>query len=108
MTLELPPSINALYQNQAYYNKKTRSYVPTGGRILTKKGRELKKVISAQAAIQSKKQGWDIDKLDTDYIYMDTIIYFNKRGRDSDNIYKALQDSLEGIIYKFCLGHSEL
>ena len=100
MTLELPPSINALYQNQAYYNKKTRSYVPTGGRILTKKGRELKKVISAQAAIQSKKQGWDIDKLDTDYIYMDTIIYFNKRGRDSDNIYKALQDSLEGIIYK--------
>lgn len=99
MTLELPPSVNALYQNQAYYNPKTKSYVPTGKRILTKEGRALKKAISAQAILQCDEQKWDKELLGEDYIYMDTVVYFNRKGRDSDNIYKALQDSLEGIVY---------
>lgn len=99
MTLALPPSVNALYINQAYYNPKTKSYTSTGARILSKQGRELKHIISTQAKQQIKEQGWDKEKLGDDYVYMDAIVYFNRKGRDSDNIYKALQDSLEGIVY---------
>lgn len=98
MTLALPPSVNALYQNQAYRDKSGK-FVSTGKRILTKQGRELKKVITMQSQQQSREQGWSKDELGDDYIYMDTVIYFNRKGRDSDNIYKALQDSMEGVIY---------
>lgn len=98
MVLSLPPSVNALYTNQAYYNRKTKSYVSTGKRILTKKGRELKNIIAFQAREQMNKVGWD--KVDKGFVRMDAVIYFNRKGRDSDNVYKALQDSLEGIVYE--------
>lgn len=99
MILSLPPSVNALYQNQSYFDKRSRRYVPTGKRILTKEGRQLKKMIAAQAVKQAKEQGWSKEDIGDNYIYMDTVVYFNRKGRDSDNIYKALQDSLEGIVY---------
>lgn len=99
LTLALPPSVNALYINQSYYNPKTRSYVSTGKRILSKEGRALKKTINAQAILQCEEQGWNKEALGDDYVYMDAIVYFNRKGRDSDNIYKALQDSLEGVVY---------
>lgn len=99
LTLALPPSVNALYINQSYYNPKTRSYVATGKRILSKEGRALKKTINAQAILQCEEQQWNKETLGDDYVYMDAIVYFNRKGRDSDNIYKALQDSLEGVVY---------
>lgn len=99
LVLDLPPSVNALYTNQAYFDKRSRRYVPTGKRILSKEGREMKKLLRLQATTQSKKQDWDKEKLGENYVYMDMIVYFNRKGRDSDNINKALQDSLEGVIY---------
>lgn len=99
LILDLPPSVNALYTNQAYFDKKSRRYIPTGKRILSKEGREMKKLLRLQAATQSKEQDWNKEELGEDYIYMDMIVYFNRKGRDSDNINKALQDSLEGIVY---------
>jgi Holliday junction resolvase RusA-like endonuclease len=99
LTLPLPTSINQLYQNQVSYNKDLKRYIPTGKRILTDEGTMCKKLIQKQAMRQMKKQEWDYEWTETGYIYLDTIIYFNKKGRDDNNLYKLLCDSLEKICY---------
>ena len=99
LTLPLPTSINALYINKATYNPKTKKYVPTGERILSKEGQNTKALIRKQTKQQMKNQTWDFDYTKENYIYMDTVIYFNRKGRDDNNIYKLLCDSLEGIVY---------
>jgi len=99
LTVPVPTSLNKLYTNQSFYNPKTRSYVATGKRILTKEGMKSKNQIQAEARVQLKGQKWDYDWTKTGYCYLDTVIYFQKRGTDDNNIYKLLCDALEGICY---------
>lgn len=100
LVLPLPPSVNSLYQNQGRYNPRTRSYQLTGRRILSKEGERLKKEMSKQATEAVKQSNWNIDSIGDSFLYMDVVIYFNRKGRDADNIFKALQDSMQGIIFK--------
>lgn len=98
-TIPVPPSVNALYTNQAFYNPKTKSYQPTGKRILTKDGKIAKNRISSEAKMAVVNSDWNMEDIGDNMLYMDTIIFFNRRGRDADNIYKAIQDSMQGIVY---------
>jgi Holliday junction resolvase RusA-like endonuclease len=100
LSLPLPTSINALYINKANFNPKTKKYEATGQRILSKEGVHSKQLITKATKQQMKKQEWDFEYTKENYIYMDTIIYFNRKGRDDNNIYKLLCDTLEGIVYE--------
>jgi Holliday junction resolvase RusA-like endonuclease len=100
LTLPLPTSINKLYINQMGWNPKTKSRMATGKRILSKEGEKTKKSIIEDATDQLKGQNWSYDFTVDNYIYMDTIIYFNRKGRDDNNIYKLLCDALEKVVYE--------
>jgi Holliday junction resolvase RusA-like endonuclease len=100
LTLPLPISINKLYINQFSFNPKTKSRQSTGKRILSKDGERVKKEIIQQANDQLHNANWNYDFTIENYIYMDTIIYFNRKGRDDNNVYKLLCDSLEKIVYE--------
>lgn len=100
MTLPLPVSLNKLYINQYSFNPKTKSRQSTGKRILGEQGKKVKKEIQEQAREQLINSDWDYDFTLDNYIYMDTIIYFNRKGRDDNNVYKLLCDALEKIVYE--------
>lgn len=100
LTLPLPTSLNALYINKFGYNPKTKTRVPTGQRILSKEGEKTKQEIIDDAKSQLVGQNWSYDYTLENYIYMDTIIYFNRKGRDDNNIYKLLCDALEKVVYE--------
>lgn len=74
--------------------------VPTGRRILSKEGEKCKEEIIKLTKEQLQNQKWDYDYTLDNYIYMDTIIYFSRKGRDDNNVYKLLCDSLEKIVYE--------
>ncbi|MGD6876993.1 RusA family crossover junction endodeoxyribonuclease [Bacillus infantis] len=99
-TLPLPTSLNALYINKFGYNPKTKTRIPTGQRILSKEGEKTKQEIIDAATDQLKGQPWSYEYTEENYIYMDTIIYFNRKGRDDNNIYKLLCDALEKVVYE--------
>jgi Holliday junction resolvase RusA-like endonuclease len=103
LVLPLPTSINKLYINeyQWSYNPltKKKERVPTGRRILSKEGRQVKAKIQGQARVQMKGQLWDYDWTKENFVYQDAIVYFARRGSDDNNIYKLLNDSLEKIAY---------
>lgn len=99
LELPLPTSINKLYINQYQYNPVTKKNEPTGKRILSKEGRKVKARIQGQARVQMKGQDWDFDWTKENFVYQDAIVYFARRGSDDNNIYKLLNDSLEGIAY---------
>lgn len=101
LTLTMPVSINELYINKYEWNPKFKSRMPTGARILSKDGERVKKAIQKEAMYQMalQKEDWDYNYTKENYIYLDTIIYFNRKGRDDNNIYKLLCDSLEKICY---------
>lgn len=46
-----------------------------------------------------KSQQWDYELILERYLYLDTYIYMNRLGRDDNNIYKLLNESLEKIVY---------
>lgn len=73
--------------------------MPTGKRILSKEGVKSKNQIQAEARVQMQGQDWDYDWTKTGYVYLDTVIYFSRRGTDDNNIYKLLCDALESICY---------
>jgi len=100
LELTLPTSINKLYINQVKYNPKVKTFVPTGKRIMSEQGKKVKKQIQSEATKQLKNQEWDYEYTKTNYIYMDTIIYFTRTNSDDNNIYKLLCDSLEKITYE--------
>lgn len=100
LTLPLPTSINRLYINQATWNSKTRTRMLTGKRILSKEGEKTKEQIIQKAKHQMEKSDWSYDYTKENYIYMDTIIYFRKKGSDDNNIYKLLCDALEKVVYE--------
>jgi len=99
LVLPLPISVNALYQLQYAYNKKYRKNMPTGRKILSDAGRKNKKEIQASATSQMRNQHWNLDVTKNHFIYQDIDVYFNRKNRDSDNILKLLNDSLQGLIF---------
>jgi Holliday junction resolvase RusA-like endonuclease len=100
LILPLPTSINSLYVNEYKYNPTTKKKEPTGARVLGVDGLNKKKQIQKEAMKQLKGQEWDYEKSKEIFLYMDTFIYFNRVGRDDDNIYKLLKDSLQKIVYE--------
>lgn len=98
-TLPLPLTLNQLYINEYKWNPKLKMKAPTGRRILSDKGVMNKKLIQKYARKQLQQQEWDYEFTKDNYIYMDTIIYFPKKGADDNNLYKILCDSLEKIVY---------
>ena len=99
LVLPLPISVNALYQLQYAYNKKYRKNMPTGRKILSEAGRKNKKEIQASATSQMRNQHWNLEVTKNHFIYQDIDVYFNRKNRDSDNILKLLNDSLQGLIF---------
>ncbi|WP_090739431.1 RusA family crossover junction endodeoxyribonuclease [Paenibacillus sp. Mc5Re-14] len=100
LTLPVPTSINKLYINEYQYDARIKQRVPTGRRILSKDGRKVKAQIQGRARIQLLDQpDWDYEWTKENFVYQDAVIYFARRGSDDNNIYKLLNDSLEGIVY---------
>lgn len=82
LTLELPNSVNHIYGRNKF-----------GSTYLKKEGKDYKSRMIKYIREEVKKQGWI--KLDKgQYCYIDEIVYFNKMGRDSDNLKKLQQDSI--------------
>jgi Endodeoxyribonuclease RusA len=106
LRLPMPVSINRLYINEHTYkyNPKTRikEKVPTGRRILSKDGKRVKAQIQAEARVQfeQQKDKWDYEWTKENFCYQDALVIFARRGSDDNNIYKLLNDSLEGIVYE--------
>ena len=99
LILPLPISINDLYINQYVWDVKARKMVPSGKRILSKDGERVKQEIIDSATEQMNKFEWDYEYTKTHYLYMDSYIFFNRKGRDDNNIYKLNNDALEKIVY---------
>lgn len=97
LTLPLPVSINNLYINQFSYNPKTKSRTPTGKRIMSAEGKKVKNNFRDKET--DEISNWDYEITKNTYLYLDTYIYMNRLGRDDNNIYKLLNDSLEKIVY---------
>lgn len=98
--LPVPTSINKLYINEYQWDARLKQRVPTGRRILSKEGRAVKAQIQGRARVQLNQQpDWDYEWTKENFVYQDTIVYFARRGSDDNNIYKLLNDSLEGITY---------
>ncbi|WP_137743430.1 RusA family crossover junction endodeoxyribonuclease [Robertmurraya siralis] len=100
LTLPVPTSLNELYINEYSWNPKKKMRVPSGRRILSKEGEKCKEEIIELTKEQMKDQEWNYDFTVDGYIYMDTVIYFSRKGRDDNNIYKLLCDSLEKLVYE--------
>ena len=81
ITLPLPKSVNHIYGRNKF-----------GSTYLKKEGKEYKVKAIKEIKKQVKEQGWNKLK-ENEFCYFDTVVYMNKKGRDSDNIYKLLQDS---------------
>jgi Holliday junction resolvase RusA-like endonuclease len=99
LILPLPISVNALYQMQYAYSKKYRQNMPTGRKILSEAGRIKKKEIIKSATAQMRNQSWNLEITKNHFIYQDIHVYFNRKNRDSDNILKLLNDSLQGVVF---------
>jgi hypothetical protein len=105
LRLPMPTSINKLYINEYNFewNPKTRKREskPTGRRILSPEGRKVKAQIQGEARVQLEQQKgkWDYDWTKENFCYQDALVVFARRGSDDNNIYKLLNDSLEGIVY---------
>lgn len=99
LTLPVPTSLNKLYISEYKWNPVKRMRTPTGRRILSPEGVKSKNSIQAEARVQMKGQWWDYEWTKTNYIYLDTVIYFARKGTDDNNIYKLLCDALESICY---------
>jgi hypothetical protein len=99
LILPLPTSINDLYVNQYTWNVAKKMRVPTGAKVMSSQGEKVKKQIQEQATKQLTEQIWDYEYTKDHYIFMDAIIYFNRLGRDDNNIYKLNNDALEKIVY---------
>lgn len=82
LTIELPPSINAIYRKNQW-----------GSIYLTREGKKYKERMIKYIQEEVDKQGWIKTSADV-FIFMDEIVYMNKKGRDADNLKKLTQDVL--------------
>lgn len=82
LTLDLPASVNSIYGTNRF-----------GAFYLKKHGRDYKTKMTKYIIKEVKKQGWT-KTLENEFVYMDETIYFNRKGRDADNIKKLQQDCI--------------
>ena len=99
LILPLPTSINDLYVNEYKWNPIKKMRVPTGARVMSSQGEKVRKQIVEAATSQLSNQIWDYEYTKNHYVFMDAIIFFNRLGRDDNNIYKLNNDALEKIVY---------
>ena len=64
-------------------------------------GKQYKKQISEIIIKEVEKQKW-IKTLNEEYCYLDATVYFDKKGKDCDNIYKVIQDTIteSGVVWE--------
>lgn len=81
LTLDLPASVNSIYGRNKF-----------GGTYLKKEGKEYKEDMVMRVIDEVSRQGWV--KPEDRFIYMDEVVYFNRAGRDVDNLKKLQQDAI--------------
>lgn len=77
---------------------------------LKKEGKEYKKRMIKYIAEEVLKQNWD--KVEGRFLYMDEVIFSNRKGRDSDNLKKLQQDCIteSGVVWEddsWCLPRTQ-
>ena len=82
LTLSLPKSVNFIYGRNKF-----------GSTYLKKEGKDYKTKAVKYIKEETNNQDWIRLKAE-EYCYLDTIVYMNKKGRDSDNLFKLIQDSI--------------
>lgn len=81
LTLKLPGSVNHIYGRNKF-----------GSTYLKKEGKDYKKEMIKYIQEEVQKQNWI--KLEDTFIYLDEVVYMNKKGRDADNLKKLTQDCI--------------
>lgn len=99
LTLDLPKSVNHIYGRNKF-----------GSTYLKKEGKDYKRKMIKLIQNEVKKQKWD--KPENTFIYLDEIVYMNKKGRDADNLKKLTQDCIteSRIVWEddcFCLPRTQ-
>lgn len=82
LTLDLPPSVNHIYGRNRF-----------GGTYLMKCGKDFKEKSIKYIVKEVENQNW-VKTLENQYIFLDKVVFMNKKSRDADNILKLLQDSI--------------
>ena len=82
LTLSLPKSVNFIYGRNKF-----------GSTYLKKEGKDYKAKAVKYIIEETNSQNWTRLKTE-EYCYLDTIVFMNKKGRDSDNLFKLIQDSI--------------
>ena len=77
LTLDLPQSVNSIYGRNKF-----------GSTYLKKEGKNYKKRMIKYIREEASEQKWN--KVEGKFLYMDEVIYSNRKGRDPDN-FKKLQ-----------------
>ncbi|MGJ0846429.1 RusA family crossover junction endodeoxyribonuclease [Tissierella praeacuta] len=88
LTLDLPQSVNHIYGRNKF-----------GSTYLKKEGKSYKERMIEYIHEEVKKQDWI--KVENRFLYMDEIIFSNRKGRDSDNFKKLQQDCIteSGVVW---------
>lgn len=81
LTLDLPQSVNYIYGRNKF-----------GATYLKKEGKDYKERMIKYIHEEVEKQNWI--KVENRFLYMDEIIFSNRKGRDSDNFKKLQQDCI--------------
>jgi Holliday junction resolvase RusA-like endonuclease len=100
LTLPVPTSVNSLYVPVYEYHTLYKKMMPTPKRTLSKEGVACKSEIQGKALLQLRKSMWNMNNTVDNFIFQEVVIYFNRRHSDADNIFKLLNDSLKGLVYK--------
>ena len=99
LTLKLPKSINFIYG----HNKFGSTYLKAEGKLYKEEMTEL-------VAMEAMHQEWT--KAGKQFLYMDEVVYMNKKGRDADNLKKLTQDVIteSNAVWEddtYCLPHTK-
>ena len=77
---------------------KTRAIIKNGKPMAmmyeTSEAKQYKKEFAKYVKQQAKEQNWIMSKDKTQHIYCDCVFYFDKNGKDCNNYFKLLLDSI--------------
>lgn len=79
--MDLPDSVNSIYGRNKF-----------GSTFLKKKGKDYKLKMINYIVKEVERQSWIMPK--DRFLYMDEIVYMNRKGRDPDNLKKLQQDCI--------------
>lgn len=99
LTLDLPSSVNHIYGRNKF-----------GSTYLKKEGKDYKTKMIKYIKQEVEKQNWT--KVEDKFIFLDEVVYMNKRGRDADNLKKLTQDCITEslVVWKddtYCLSRTQ-